>query len=142
MLNSSYNTNPSWSWVDFTFILVITILLICGLLVKNFAEEYSTRISLYERSIPVSQSQQNGVEVPVLMVGIKEEGGHSFVLASKAIGKKVFVSTSELKAALSSYRFSKVKMRIDRRIETGLTQELLMDMQELGIQASLSVKRK
>ena len=68
--------------------------------------------------------------------------GKVFVLSSKTTGKEEFGSSTEVKTALAVYRPARIKLRIDKNIKTGLTQELLLDMQELGIQASLSVKRK
>lgn len=142
MSNKNRNTRPSWAWVDFTFILVITILLICGLLARSITEEYATKINMYERKMTGQQSEKNGIDTPVLTVGVTDGGGQIFVLSSKAIGRREFESVSDVKSALNTYSFALLKLKIDRAIPTGITQALLMDAQEMGIQATLSVKRK
>ncbi len=128
-------------FIDFFAILAANFILISLLLVKNVADEYLTKVNLYERKMAGSLSEQ-GVDIPALAVLMERDGSQSFVLESKTIGTLSFDNTSEVKAALGIYKPARIKLRLDKRVPSGILQELLLDAKELEIHAEISVKKK
>ncbi len=128
-------------FIDFFAILAANFILISLLLTRSISDEYLTKINLYERKVAKTQNEQ-GVDIPAISVMMNPDGSQSFVLESKQIGPLKFENVAEVKAALDLYKPARIKLRIDKRVPSGILQELLLDAKELGIHAEISVKKK
>lgn len=130
------------SFVDLFGLLIAFFILIIVSLAENMVNEYLAKIDLYERRMADAHIARSGVDVPTLTVVMLDEKNQSFILTSKTIGNLTFDTPSKVKTALAMYRPTQLKLRIDQRIPSGIMQALLLDAKELGIQATLSVKKK
>lgn len=130
------------SFVDLFGLLIAFFILIIVSLAENMVNEYLAKIDLYERRMADAHIARSGVDVTTLTVVMLNEKNQSFILTSKTIGNMTFDTPSKVKAALAMYRPTQLKLRIDQRIPSGIMQALLLDAKELGIQATLSVKKK
>jgi len=129
------------TFFDIVAILLTVFMLISVLMAKDIQQEYLTKVDMLKKAVEEKYTDSPGTDTPALTVVLKGEGEYEFILESKKLGKKNFASVMEVKDELSTIRPSKISLRIDKNVPTGVTQELLYDAQSLGILPYLSIEK-
>ncbi len=126
---------------DICAILLAVFMLVSVLMAKNIEQEYLTEVNMLKRAADSRHTSGSDIETLYLTVIPINSKEYRFIISSKKLGKKVFHDVSGVRDELSSIRPSRVALRIDRNVPTGLTQRLIIISQSLGILPYLSVEK-
>jgi len=130
------------TFIDILAILLAVFMLIAVLQAKNIQQEYLTKVDMLKKVIENKYTDTSNTDAISLTVIPKGDEKYEFVLASKRLGKKSLNSILQVKEELSKIRPSRISLRIDKNVPTGVTQTLLYDAQSLGILPYLSIEKE
>ena len=131
-MNESNGLNRSMtSFLDIMTILLLCFSLITVLLAANMSKEYMARVNLLEREKQAETNDIGPGESDAFLT-VTAEG--KFILEGRIVGEaRHFRNQEDLMESLKFLSPSKLYLRVDASIPTGVTQGLLLDSRDLGI---------
>lgn len=141
--NSRLKFNIPTTFFDLVTILLAMFMLISVINFQKIQKEYQVKIDMLKKEIQKLKTAMPGTDTPTLTIALAKKNAYRFIYnTQKTQTKKEVNSVKDVRKILTDVRPSKLIIRIDKRVPSGVLQTVLLDCQDLGILPFLSAKSK